>query len=100
MDAYIDVVSGEIRALILPESVSTPRDSGDFELQQNPMKYGSKEFERRVSWRPPKNVNRPMALSVAALSAVASCSLAACWVAITVDCLKMLKIGSASTRMP
>ena len=111
MDAYIDVVSGEIRALLLPDEASendedpqchTVQELEGIELPQKPLKYGSSEFERRVSGeltvtssrRSQAELNRPMAKLVAATCAAASCSLAACWVAITVDCLKMLKVRS------
>lgn len=67
MDAYIDIVSAEIRSLQLPES----EDSDD---KNN------------------KKVNRPLPIAVAIMCAIASCTLASCWIAVTADVNKMLTV--------
>jgi hypothetical protein len=70
MDAYIDIVSAEIRSLHLPEA-----ESDDNDKAHN------------------KKVNRPLPLTVAIMCAIASCTLASCWIAVTADVNKMLTVS-------
>lgn len=72
MDVYIDIVSAEIRSLHLPESNNNEEDSD--KINNN------------------KKVNRPLPLAVAIMCAIASCTLASCWISVTTDVNKMLKV--------